>query len=84
MGGVVVWGVWSCEGAETVCRVCQTNGAGPCGTGITMGSVSVKRANTISARREGEHLCVWVCVCLNVCVFMCICVCECMIACVCA
>lgn len=30
------------EGIETVCRVCQTNGAGPCGKEIIMGSVSVK------------------------------------------
>ena len=40
------------KGIETVCRVCQTNGAGPCGKEIIIGSVSVKHANTIQ-RGEG-------------------------------
>lgn len=41
------------KGIETVCRVCQTNGAGPCGKEIIMGSVSVKHVNTIQ-KREGR------------------------------
>ena len=41
------------KGIETVCRVCQTNGAGPCGKEIIMGSVSVKHANTIQKRKGG-------------------------------
>lgn len=38
------------KGIETVCRVCQTNGTGPCGKEIIIGSVSVKHANTIPKR----------------------------------
>lgn len=38
---------------ETVCRVCKTNGAGPCGKEIIMGSVSVKHVNTIQKRKGG-------------------------------
>lgn len=38
------------KGIETVCRVCQTNGAGPCGKEIIIGSVSVKHVNTIQKR----------------------------------
>lgn len=41
------------KGIETVCRVCQTNGAGPCGKEIIMGSVSVKHVNTIQKRKGG-------------------------------
>lgn len=41
------------KGIETVCRVCQTNGAGPCGKEIIIGSVSVKHANTIQKRKGG-------------------------------
>ncbi|TNN83771.1 hypothetical protein EYF80_005947 [Liparis tanakae] len=41
------------KGLGTVCRVCQTNGAGPCGKEIIMGSVSVKHVNTIQ-KREGR------------------------------
>lgn len=40
---------------ETVCRVCQTNGAGPCGKEIIMGSVSVKHVNTIQKRKGGRE-----------------------------
>lgn len=39
------------KGIESVCRVCQTNGAGPCGKEIIMGSVSVKHGNTIQKRK---------------------------------
>lgn len=42
------------KGIETVCRVCQTNGAGPCGKEIIMGSVSVKHVNTIQKRKGGR------------------------------
>lgn len=42
------------KGIETVCRVCQTNGAGPCGKEIIIGSVSVKHVNTIQ-KRGGEE-----------------------------
>lgn len=43
------------EGIETVCRLCQTNGAGPCGKEIIMGSVSVKHGHTIQKKRgRGE------------------------------
>lgn len=38
------------KGIETVCRVCQTNGPGPCGKEIIIGSVSVKHVNTIQKR----------------------------------
>lgn len=41
------------KGIETVCRVCQTNGAGPCGKEIIIGSVSVKHVNTIQKRKGG-------------------------------
>lgn len=41
------------KGIETVCRVCQTNGAGPCGKEIIIGSVSVKHSNTIQKRKGG-------------------------------
>lgn len=41
------------KGIETVCRVCQTNGAGPCGKEIIIGSVSVKHVNTIQKREGG-------------------------------
>lgn len=41
------------KGIETVCRVCQTNGAGPCGKEIIIGSVSVKHGNTIQKRKGG-------------------------------
>ena len=41
------------KGIETVCRVCQTNGAGPCGEEIIIGSVSVKHGNTIQKRKGG-------------------------------
>lgn len=41
------------KGLRTVCRVCQTNGAGPCGKEIIMGSVSVKHVNTIQ-KKEGR------------------------------
>lgn len=41
------------KGIETVCRVCKTNGAGPCGKEIIMGSVSVKHVNTIQKRKGG-------------------------------
>ena len=40
------------KGIETVCRVCQTNGAGPCGKEIIIGSVSVKHVNTMQKRRR--------------------------------
>lgn len=43
------------EGIETVCRVCQTNGASPSGEEIIMGSVSVKRVNTIQRRGGGPE-----------------------------
>ena len=42
------------KGIGTVCRVCQTNGAGPCGEEIIMGSVSVKHVNTIQKRGKGR------------------------------
>lgn len=42
------------KGIETVCRVCQTNGAGPYGKEIIMGSVSVKHASTIQKRGMGR------------------------------
>lgn len=42
------------RGIEAVCRGCQTNGAGPCGKEIIMGSVSVKHVNTMQKKREGE------------------------------
>lgn len=42
------------KGIETVCRVCQTNGAGPCGKEIIIGSVSVKHVNTIQKREGGK------------------------------
>lgn len=45
------------EGIETVCRLCQTNGAGPCGKEIIMGSVSVKHGHTIQKKRGGESVC---------------------------
>lgn len=41
------------KGIETVCRVCQTNGAGPYGKEIIMGSVSVKHVKTIQKRQGG-------------------------------
>lgn len=41
------------KGIETVCRVCQTNGAGPCGKEIIKGSVSVKHGSTIQKRKGG-------------------------------
>lgn len=40
------------EGIGTVCRVCQTNGAGPHGKEIIMGSVSVKHVKTKKKERE--------------------------------
>lgn len=41
------------EGIETVCRLRQTNGAGPCGKEIIMGSVSVKHGLTIQKKKGG-------------------------------
>lgn len=47
------------KGIETVCRVCQTNGAGPCGKEIIIGSVSVKHVNTIQKRGREEGSVGW-------------------------
>lgn len=44
------------KGIGTVCRVCQTNGAGPCGKEIIIGSVSVKHVNTIQKRKGGGEV----------------------------
>lgn len=41
------------EGIGTVCRVCQTNGAGPHGKEIIMGSVSVRHVKTKKKRKGG-------------------------------
>lgn len=38
------------KGIGSVCRVCQTNGAGPCGKEIIIGSVSVKHCNTMQKK----------------------------------
>lgn len=45
------------EGIETVCRLCQTNGAGPCGKEIIMGSVSVKQGHTIRKKKGSGAEC---------------------------
>lgn len=49
------WGWRSEDGAgrRAVCRVCQTNGAAPCGKEIITGSVSVKHVSTMQ-KKEGD------------------------------